>query len=79
MLGVVGHACLNVDIEGVTLDGGGLAGVALSVLNGQYVNVGPANLIYGFTSIGGIADFKYTSCLRALLHCFPATLRSTLR
>ena len=48
MKGGKGSANKDVNIQAITLDGGGRVSTALAVLNGQYVNVGPAVMIYGF-------------------------------
>ena len=37
-----GHGVLNLDISRLTINGTSTLGTALSVLNGQYVNIGPA-------------------------------------
>ena len=47
-----GSAATNVAVERVTLDGSGRAHTALAILNGQYCNVGPGLMAYGFNSIG---------------------------
>lgn len=47
-----GGACSNVDVHGVTLDGSGIVGAALDVLNCQYANIGPAVMVFSFTEFG---------------------------
>ena len=49
---IKGAGCLNVAVRRMTLDGSLLAGTALYVDNGQYVNVGPAVMLYGFNQYG---------------------------
>ena len=47
-----GDAVQNLAIQSITLNGNGLVDVALNIVNGQYVNVGPAAMVYGFNEAG---------------------------
>ncbi|EDQ85067.1 uncharacterized protein MONBRDRAFT_29580 [Monosiga brevicollis MX1] len=49
---IKGAGVLNLNIMRVTLDGAQRVGAALDVRNGQYVNLGPALMIYGFNAFG---------------------------
>eukprot|EP00730_Choanoeca_flexa_P016880 TRINITY_DN8057_c0_g1_i4.p1 TRINITY_DN8057_c0_g1~~TRINITY_DN8057_c0_g1_i4.p1 ORF type:complete len:289 (+),score=22.50 TRINITY_DN8057_c0_g1_i4:282-1148(+) len=49
---IKGAGCLNIAVRRVTLDGGRIAGANLFVQNGQYVNIGPAVMVYGFNQYG---------------------------
>jgi hypothetical protein len=49
---IKGAGCLNVAVRRLTFDGSSQAGTALYVSNGQYVDVGPAVMLYGFNQYG---------------------------
>ena len=52
LTGTKGSSATNVAVERVTLDGSGRAHTTLAILNGQYCNVGPGVMAYGFNSVG---------------------------